>query len=129
MHDVGRLRRAIVIAGLLAAVALAAAVARAWPHEQRAFHAHRLVVKVDCRGGLVAEKDGRCSRAGSVEGPVETFTSAEQRAMKQTAPFQTVAPGAYANAMAQRGKKPKTGNAWQPIGNTPLWANSPDYAG
>jgi hypothetical protein len=129
MQHVGGLRRPILVAAVLAAVALAAVVARSWPQGQRAFHAHRVVVKVACGSGLVAEKNGHCSRPGSVEGPVETFTSAEQRAMKQTAPFQTVAPGAYANAMAQRGKKPKTGNAWQPIGNTPLWANSPDYAG
>ena len=31
--------------------------------------------------------------------------------------------------MAQRAKKQKSGGAWSPIGQTPLYANSPDYAG
>jgi hypothetical protein len=129
MQRIRRLRREAVIAGLGLVVALAAAATLAYGHSPRAFHAHRNVVHATCRAGLVAETDGKCNRAGAVEGPIESFTAAEQRAAKQTAPFQTVAPGAYSNAMAQRGKKPKTGNNWQPIGNTPLWANSPDYAG
>lgn len=99
-------------------VAGIAAAAVAFGAGRPAFSAHRNVLAVDRR----ASQEG-------VEGPIETFTMAEQRAMKQTAPFQTVADGAFANAMAQRAKKPKSGGAWAPIGNTPLRADSPDYAG
>ena len=102
MQRIRRLPRPPVIAGLGLAVALAAATVMASGRSPQAFHAHRTVVHVTCRGGLVAEADGKCSRAGAVEGPIESFTAAEQRAAKQTAPFQTVAPGAYASAIAQR---------------------------
>src|SRR5690242_14626033 len=123
MQRIRRFRREAVIAGLGLAVTLAAVLA--YGGSARTFQAHRNVVQVTCRAGFAAEGDGACSRVGGVEGPIESFTSAEQRATKQTAPFQTVAPGAYANAMAQRAKKSKTGSSWQPIGNSPLWANSP----
>jgi hypothetical protein len=95
------------------------------------FRAHTKVIAAGCPSGFVAESDaaGRCVRAGSLEGPIESFTLAEQRALKQTAPFQTVQPGAYAAAMAARAKKQKSGGSWAAIGKTPLYANSPDYAG
>jgi hypothetical protein len=86
------------------------------------------VIAAGCHAGFVRE-DGHCARLGGVEGPIESFTLAEQRAMKQTAPFQTVAEGAFANAMAQRAKKQKLGGSWSPIGKTPLHADSPEYAG
>jgi hypothetical protein len=123
-------RRVLAVAALAAAVSVVG-VALLAPSGRLVFHATRDVVSVHCRPGYVAERDreARCSRVGGVEGPIETFTEAEQRASKQTAPFQTVAPGAFENAMAQRARKTKTGNSWQPIGNTPLYANSADYAG
>src|SRR5262249_11171970 len=41
----------------------------------------------------------------------------------------SVAPGAYAAAVAAARGKARTGGAWMPVGSSPLWANSPDYAG
>src|SRR3954470_989948 len=137
MKKAAGLRRRLAIPALaLAGVALAAVVAVVTTTGARgAFKAHRVVVHVACKSGYVAEQDVKedkdnasCSRVGGVEGPVETFTEAEQRASKATAPFQTVAPGAWANAHAQRNKKPKTGTPWQPVGTPPLYANSPTYA-
>ena len=118
--------RALVVGAL---VAIAAAIALTAAGGAHVFHAKRLVIRVTCKAGLVAEDRGGCARVGGVEGPIETFTAAEQRATKETAPFQTVAEGAWLNAWQQRAKKPKVGSSWQPIGSTPLWANSPQYAG
>lgn len=122
-----RLRRELVI-GLLFLLAGVAATIAVAARGQSPFRAHTKVIATGCRAGFAAD-GASCRRIGSVEGPIETFTLAEQRAMKQTAPFQTVAPGAYANAMAQRAKKQKTTGTWTPIGQTPLHADSPDYAG
>ena len=127
MTKVPRLRRELVIAALCLIVGVAATIAIA-SSARGPFRAHTKVIAAGCRAGFVAE-GARCTRVGSVEGPIESFTLAEQRALKQTAPFQTVASGAYANAMAQRAKKQKSGGAWSPIGQTPLHADSPDYAG
>jgi hypothetical protein len=130
MTKVLRLRRELVIGALFLVVGAAATLAIA-SGGHTPFRAHIKVIAAGCRSGFVAESEsaGHCVRAGSVEGPIESFTLAEQRALKQTAPFQTVQPGAYAAAMAARAKKPKSGGSWAAIGNTPLYANSPDYAG
>jgi photosystem II stability/assembly factor-like uncharacterized protein len=129
MQNVPRLRRELVGALFILVAALAATIALAG--SDSGFRAHRNLSGVGCQGALVPETDASgCVRAGSVEGAIESYTLAEQRAMKQTAPFQTVHPGAWAAAMAARAKKPRsTGGSWAPIGNTPLYANSPDYAG
>ena len=92
MTQVRRLRRELVLGALALLVAAAATVAVAGTHRTSAFHAHR---------NLLATKQQL--RAEGVEGPIETFLAAEQRTLKQTAPFQTSHPGALANAMAQRG--------------------------
>ena len=130
MTKVLRLRRELVIGALFLVVGAAATIAIA-SGGHSPFRAHIKVIAAGCRSGFVAESDAaaHCVRAGSVEGPIESFTLAEQRALKQTAPFQTVQPGAYAAAMAARAKKSKSGGSWAAIGNTPLYANSPDYAG
>jgi hypothetical protein len=130
MTKVSRLRRELVIGALFLLVGIAATIAIA-SGGRSPFRAHTNVVAASCKSGFVAEGDaaGHCVRAGSVEGPIESFTLAEQRALKQTAPFQTVASGAYANAMSQRAKKQKSGGSWAAIGSSPLYANSPDYAG
>src|SRR5436309_1913768 len=122
-----RLRRELVIGSLFLFAGIAATIAFA-SGGHSPFRAHTKVLAAGCRAGYVAE-GAHCARVGSVEGPIESFTLAEQRAMKQTAPFQTVAPGAFANAMSQRAKKQKSGGSWSPIGQTPLHADSPDYAG
>ncbi|HET7450138.1 MAG TPA: hypothetical protein VFJ78_06035 [Gaiellaceae bacterium] len=117
MHKVLRPRREFILGLLFAVVGVAATLAVAANH-RHPFRAHLNRVAVT-----------RPAHAEMVEGTIETFRAAEERAMKQTAPFQTASPGAYANAMAQRGKKPKAGGSWSPIGNTPLHADSPEYAG
>src|SRR3954471_12421576 len=117
MQRLARLRRELVVGGVLA-VGCAAAAVFAFGRSGPAFHAHQNVLAVD-----------RHVSHETAEAPIESFTMAEQRATKQTAPFQTVADGASANALAQRAKKQKTGGAWAPIGSTPLHADSPDYAG
>ncbi|MCW2964662.1 MAG: hypothetical protein JWO17_1914 [Actinomycetia bacterium] len=130
MTNVPRLRRELVIGALFLFAGIAATLAIA-AGGQSPFRAQTKVLAVSCHAGFVAESDsaGHCVRAGSVEGPIESFTLAEQRATKQTAPFQTVHPGAFAAAMAARAKKAKSGGSWSAIGNSPLYANSPDYAG
>jgi hypothetical protein len=130
MTKVPRLRRELVISALFLLAGIAATIAIA-SGGHSPFRAHTKVLAVGCHAGFVAESDsaGHCVRAGSVEGPIESFTLAEQRAMKQTAPFQTVHPDAFVAAMAARAKKAKSGGSWSAIGNTPLYANSPDYAG
>src|SRR3954468_5660424 len=127
MQNVARLRRELVIGALFVLIGLAATIAIA-SGGHRPFRAHMKVIAAGCQAGFVRE-DGHCARIGGVEGPIESFTLAEQRAMKQTAPFQTVASGAFANAMAQRAKKQKTSGSWSPVGQSPLHADSPDYAG
>ncbi|HEY6961109.1 MAG TPA: hypothetical protein VI408_04385 [Gaiellaceae bacterium] len=117
MKRIPRLRRELVVLGV-SAVAVSAAAAFAFAGSSATFRAHRDVIAVD-----------RHAAREAVDGPIESFAAAEQRSMKQTAPFQTVADGAYANAMAQRAKKQKTGGTWAPIGSTPLHADSPEYAG
>ncbi len=121
MKHFPRLRRELAV-GLLFLLAGVAATIAVASRGHSPFRAHTNVLATGCHGAT-------CERIGSVEGPIESFTLAEQRAMKQTAPFQTVVPGAFASAMAQRAKKQKTGGTWSPVGQTPLHADSPDYAG
>jgi len=116
----------------LAAAAVALSFARASsPHHVAA--AKRILQASSCPAGSASEKDadakGGCLPLNKPEGPIESVLAAGERTARQTMPFDTVAPGAAANALAQRSKKPKTGNAWQPVGQTPLHADSPDYAG
>jgi hypothetical protein len=117
MKRITRLRRELVVVAVLVLVA-AGAAAFAFGRPGSAFRAHRNVVGVRHRASHEA-----------VEGALETFTAAEQRSLKQTAPFQTVADGAFANALSQRAKKQKTSGTWTAIGSTPLHADSSEYAG
>ena len=67
---------------------------------------------------------------GPGEGPIELIKHQDQLVAKSAAPFDRVAPGAYANAVDKRNKAPKSSlGTWSPIGSTPLHADSPDYAG
>src|SRR4051794_28237834 len=118
--------RAIVVAAvaLAGALALAAALALATAGGH-GFAAKQRVLAVRCAGGRVLDAGGDCAPLGAPEGPIESFTAAAQRAAKTTSPFATVAPGAYANALAQRAKKSKTGGSWAPVGSGPLHADSP----
>src|SRR5437588_7211705 len=116
----------------LASAAVALSFARASsPHHVAA--AKRILQASSCPAGSASEKDadakGGCLPLNKPEGPIESVLAAGERTARQTMPFDTVAPGAAANALAQRNKKPKTGNAWQSVGQTPLHADSPDYAG
>ena len=60
---------------------------------------------------------------------IELIKHQDQLVGKAAAPFDRVAPGAYAAAVDKRNKAPKTAAGWTPIGSTPLHADSPDYAG
>src|SRR5258706_7309829 len=68
-------------------------------------------------------------KVGETREVIEPLIAAGERAMKAAAPFDSVAPGAFEAAAAVARAKPKVGNAWVPVGASPLWANSPDYAG
>src|SRR5919197_739363 len=115
----------------LAAVALGFARASS-PHPHAAT-GKRILQASSCPAGSASERDadakGGCLPLNKPESPIESVLMAGERTARQTMPFDTVAPGAYANALNQRSKKPKIGNAWQPVGSTPLHADSPDYAG
>ena len=80
--------------------------------------------RVGTQGGHAAvSADVRASEA------VEPMLATAERVFKQTAPFDEVAPGAYAAAVASAKKKPKAGNRWTPVGGPALYADHPDYAG
>src|SRR6266540_747215 len=88
------------------------------------------VVAVSCAPGYAADAaDGGCASVAAPEEAMEAVKMAAERSARETMPFDTVAPGARENALKERGKKPKTGGAWQAIDGPTLYANSPDYAG
>src|SRR5919202_2099567 len=122
----------LAVAGLLLAVAAALGFARASTSHSTAA-TKRILQAPACPAGTASERDadarGGCLPLNKPESSIESVLMAGERTARQTMPFDTVAPGAAANALAQRSKKPKTGSAWQPIGQTPLHADSPDYAG
>ena len=121
----------------VAALALAAAVVGS-SRSHHSVAAKRILEASSCPAGSASEREaadrdadakGRCLPLNKPESAIESVLMAGERTARQTMPFDTVAPGAVANALAQRSKKPKTGGAWQPVGQTPLHADSPDYAG
>ena len=64
----------------------------------------------------------------------EISTMQSARSSVATAPFKTVAPGAFEAAVAQRqamlaapAKVPGANGVWTPLGKTPLISNDPDY--
>src|SRR3954451_17365433 len=76
-----------------------------------------------------AESEGR-----SPEPMYENFLRPFEWGTARSAPFQTVAPGAYAGAVTQgqqlRSKPPKVAGVagtWRPIGVGPLIANATEY--
>src|SRR5258708_911246 len=77
--------------------------------------------------GRVAKR--RVVREGVRHDAMEPLLAAGERVMRAAAPFDSVAPGAYAAAVAAARGKSKFGPAWVPVGASPLWANNPDYAG
>src|SRR5919198_2598591 len=122
----------LAVAGLVLAVAAALGFARTSTSHSTAA-TKRILKAPACPAGTASERDadakGDCLPLNKPENAIESVLMAGERTARQTMPVDTVAPGAYANALSQRSKKPKTGNAWQPIGQTPLHADSPDYAG
>ena len=106
---------------LIAALVAIAGVAASLATSSSARHTNRLGTHV------VAVSH---TREGAGEGPGELIKHQDQLAAKSAAPFDRVAPGAYADAVAKRNKAPKASlGTWSPIGSTPLHADSPDYAG
>ncbi len=93
------------------------------PHGKR-------VLAQRCAAGLAAEANGECVPLNGPESVLETTLMERQWAARSAAPFDTVAPGAYASAVAEKAKRKKTqAGGWKPLGASPLYANSPDYAG
>ena len=72
---------------------------------------------------------GAAEHEGPAAESIELIKHQDQLVGKTAAPFDRVADGAYAAAVGHRNKAPKTTTTWQPIGSTPLHADSPDYAG
>ena len=106
---------------LIAALVAVAGVAASLATSSSAHHTNRL-------GKHVVAVSHTREAAG--EAPVELIKHQDQLAAKSAAPFDRVAPGAYADAVAKRNKAPKASlGTWSPIGSTPLHADSPDYAG
>jgi hypothetical protein len=68
---------------------------------------------------------------GEVPGLPESFgdlaKANAQVAMRSTAPFTRLRPGAYRAAMRERAALPTTGGAWKPYGNPPLRGDNTDY--
>lgn len=77
--------------------------------------------------------DLTCVTAKKPESLLELILRQEGLETVRSAPYDTVAPGAYANAVAQRGNSPKAGavkgtsGAWKPYGQGPLIVNDPAY--
>src|SRR5690348_16797020 len=111
------MQRRTVVCLALAAFALAATalgLARvSSPHHASA--AKRILRASSCPAGSASERDADaeakdgCLPLNKPESPIESVLAAGERTARQTMPFDTVAPGAAANALAQRNKKPKTG--------------------
>ncbi len=81
------------------------------------------------RATPVGSREGADAGANRENEAIEVLRREGEQAAKAAAPFPSTAPGAYAAAVAEARKKPKTGDAWQPVGSSPLYADSPDYAG
>jgi hypothetical protein len=122
--------RALLVLGMLAATAAtAAAVVPRAAHDAAPAALHGPGLR--CAAGSVPEGvNGRCISVAGPEGnAIETQKEMLDRAARTTAPFDVVAPGAYAagvNAVASFSTTPGT---WQQVGKAPLRADNPDYAG
>jgi hypothetical protein len=124
-----RPRALLVLAALGATAATIAAVVPRAAHDAAPAALHGPGLR--CAAGFVAEGvNGRCISVAGPEGnAIETQKEMLDRAARTTAPFDVVAPGAYAagvNAVASFATTPGT---WQQVGKTPLHADNPDYAG
>jgi hypothetical protein len=108
-------------AGIAAAVGLIAAGPAAFTSLGSSSHHSQLGKRVLAVGGFERDAVGGES--------IELIKHQNELIAKQSAPFDRVADGAYADAVKNRHKAPKTTGTWTPTGSTPLHADSPDYAG
>src|SRR5438034_8217471 len=94
----------------VAALALAAAAVGFSRSSHHAAAAKRILAASSCPAGSANERDadakGGCLPLNKPESPIESVLAAGERTARQTMPFDTVAPGAAANALAQRNKQP-----------------------
>ena len=73
---------------------------------------------------------GGCVPISKPEGnAIETQQEMLERAARTTAPFDTVAPGAYGAAVSSASKAAHSAGSWKQLGPAPLRADNPDYAG
>src|SRR5207237_1212857 len=93
--------------------------------------------KAGCPAGTTREADsgGKCLPLQHPETPTELLLGQAERVSLRSAPFARVAPGAYANAIAERQalvqNKPLVkgvAGTWAKYGHGPLIADSPDYS-
>ena len=115
---------------LVAAAAIGTAGAVLW---QRGTHQRAAT----CPAGYVKESEGRlaggCVPAKHPESVFENILRQEGVESVRSAPYDTVAPGAYSNAVSQQqalAKSPKvdgSSGAWAPYGKGPLIVNDPAY--
>jgi hypothetical protein len=93
--------------------------------------------KAGCPAGTTREADshGTCVPLKHPETPGELLIGQAERVSIRSAPFDRVAPGAYANAIAERQalvqSKPQVkgvAGTWAKYGRGPLIADSPDYS-
>jgi len=88
-----------------------------------------------CPAGYVREAEGAgaCMRAKHPEQAFENILRQEGLESVRSAPYDHVAPGAYANAVSQQqalAKNPKadgTSGTWAPYSKGPLIVNDPAY--
>jgi hypothetical protein len=88
-----------------------------------------------CPAGYVTsdESPGTCTTAKHAEKPFELIQRQEMLESIRSAPNDHVAPGAYANALAESQKLAKvkvngTAGSWSQYGNGPLIVNDPKYS-
>ncbi|HKW06769.1 MAG TPA: hypothetical protein VJS19_04295 [Candidatus Dormibacteraeota bacterium] len=111
-------RPALVLAVLVAAAMLVTAVLTgsrpaAIPHPTG-----------DARSAAMGD-GGEAHVAG--EPPIEKIALQSELVSRQFAPFSTAAPGALANAVAQRALLGRRAGTWTPVGSTPLHNDNPAY--
>lgn len=70
---------------------------------------------------------GGCTPIGAPERMDESLGLQSQLRARSTAPFDSTAAGAFQSAVSQRDLMARQGNAWQPLGSTPMRSDDPTY--
>jgi photosystem II stability/assembly factor-like uncharacterized protein len=70
---------------------------------------------------------GKCDRPGHPETFEDLAKANSSRLTREVAPGTQIKPGAQRSAVRHARALPTIGNAWAPLGNTPLFANRTEY--